>query len=290
MVLVDRLPTDPDGLGAVVRGLLVHNYQAQVLGLELPPERMADMQTVGAEGILDNVVRLDPGPLTAERPVERRMVGFCYHFALLHCALLRQAGTPARIRCGFAGYFEPGRWIDHWVVDWWDGHGWRRSDPQTGRGDLSGEDFQDGVTAWRAVRAAPGHADSYGVGEMWGWDELRGTLINDVAALNKVEVSGWHWCERLRVEPIAEPHEELDAALDVLARLAAEAASINELSAAYELYPDVQPPPGASNFPSPLLTAFPAFRGLARPEYSVGRDRQRNRDVPRSSQGGPASA
>jgi hypothetical protein len=36
----------------------------------------------------------------------------------------------------------------------------------------------------------------------------------------------------------------LDAALDVLARLAA-AASIAELSEAYELYPDVQPPPDA---------------------------------------------
>jgi transglutaminase-like putative cysteine protease len=23
------------------------------------------------------------------------MVGFCYHFALLHCALLRATGTPA---------------------------------------------------------------------------------------------------------------------------------------------------------------------------------------------------
>jgi transglutaminase-like putative cysteine protease len=61
------------------------------------------MQTVGAEAILDNVFSLDPAPLSIERPAERRMVGFCYHFALLHCALLRATGTPARIRCGFAG-------------------------------------------------------------------------------------------------------------------------------------------------------------------------------------------
>lgn len=242
-VLTAELPGDPDGLGGIVRGVLVHNFQ--VLGLELPPERLSDMQTVGAERILDNVVRLDPSPLAVERPLQRRMVGFCYHFALLHCALLRHAGTPARVRCGFASYFEPGRWIDHWVVEWWDGKGWRLNDPQIGRGDLSGEDFRDGVTAWSSSRADPGRAGSYGNGELWGWDELRGSLINDVAALNKVEVSGWYWCERLRVEPRAEPHEELDTALDVLARLAAAAASIAELNEAYELYPDVQPPPDA---------------------------------------------
>jgi Transglutaminase-like superfamily len=244
-VLATELPTDPDGLGAVVRGVLVHNFHAKVLGLELPPERMSQMQTACAERILDNVVGLDPSPLAVERPPQRRMVGFCYHFALLHCALLRQAGTPARARCGFASYFVPGQWIDHWVVEWWDANGWRLHDPQIGRDGLGEDDFRDGVTAWSSVRADPGQAGSYGNGELWGWDELRGTLINDVAALNKVEISGWYWCERLRVDPITEPHTELDAALDVLARLAAAAATIAELSEAYELYPDVQPPPGA---------------------------------------------
>jgi transglutaminase-like putative cysteine protease len=72
------------------------------------------------------------------------MVGFCYHFALLHCALLRATGAPARIRCGFAGYFEPQRWIDHWVVEYWNGDGWLLTDPQIGRGNLTGEHFQDG--------------------------------------------------------------------------------------------------------------------------------------------------
>lgn len=244
-VMAAELPSDPQRLGEVVRGLLVHNYQVKFRGLEVPPERMAHMQTVGAERILDNVICLDASPLTLERPLERRMVGFCYHFALLHCALLRNAGNPARVRCGFASYFEPGRWIDHWVVQWWDGRGWRLNDPQTGRGDLSEEDFRDGVMAWSSARAVPSQAGSYGNGELWGWDELRGSLINDVAALNKIEISGWYWCQRLRVEPKTEPHEELDMSLDVLARLGAAAASIAELKQAYELYPDVHPPANA---------------------------------------------
>jgi hypothetical protein len=80
------LPADPDALSAIVRGLLVHNFTAKVQGLTFPTERMSHMQTAGAEAILDNVFGLDPAPLGFERPAERRMVGFCHHFALLHCA------------------------------------------------------------------------------------------------------------------------------------------------------------------------------------------------------------
>lgn len=228
-----------------MRGLLVHNFAAKVQGLRFSDERMAHMQTVGAEAILDNVFGLDPADLGVERPVERRMVGFCYHFALLHCALLRATGTPARIRCGFAGYFVAGRWIDHWVVEYWDGDGWRLTDPQIGRAGLTGEDFQDGPSGWSRCRGGASLPAVYGNGELWGWDELRGSLINDVAALNKVEVAGWYWCERLKVDPLDEPHDELDASLDVLSRRAATAESVEAIKACFDLYPELQPPAGA---------------------------------------------
>jgi Transglutaminase-like superfamily len=208
-----------------VRGLLIHNLEAKIRGLQLPDDRMAHMQTVGAEAILDNVISLDPGPLGRNRPAERRMIGFCYHFALLHCALLRATGTPARARSGFAGYLEAQRWIDHWVVEYWDGGSWRLTDPQTGRTGLTHDDFQDGPTAWDRCRGGGSMPVLYGNTKLWGWDELRGSLINDVAALNKVEVAGWHWCDRIRVDPLDQPHDELDASLDILARLAATARS-----------------------------------------------------------------
>ncbi|WP_433296207.1 transglutaminase-like domain-containing protein [Actinoplanes sp. CA-030573] len=239
------LPTGPEALGAIVRGLLIHDYTARVQGLRFSAERMAHKETVGAEAILDNVIGIDPAPLASERPVERRMYGFCYHFALLHCALLRVTGTPARIRCGFAGYFVAQRWIDHWVVEYWDGSGWTLTDPQTGRSGLTRDDFQDGVTAWQLCRDGASPPAAYGNGELWGWDELRGSLINDVAALGKVEVAGWYWCDRLQVEPLDQPHDELDESLDVLARLAAAAESSEELEKCLARYPEFQPPAGA---------------------------------------------
>lgn len=243
-VLSRGLPTEPEALGAIVRGLLVHNLAVKFQGLSFPAGRMRHMQTVGAEAILDNVFGLDPAPIGFARPVERRMVGFCYHFALLHCALLRAVGTPARARCGFVSYFGARRWIDHWVTEYWDGEGWRLTDPQTGRANLTGDDFQSGVTAWIACRAGASPA-LYGNGELWGWDELRGSLINDVAALNKVEIPGWYWCNRLEVEPLDQPHEELDTSLDDLARLASAAESVERLKECFDLYPDLQPPADA---------------------------------------------
>ena len=35
------LPADPEALGAIVRGLLIHNYTAKVQGLHFPAERTA---------------------------------------------------------------------------------------------------------------------------------------------------------------------------------------------------------------------------------------------------------
>lgn len=239
------LPADPEALSAVVRNLVIHNHTAEVQGLRFSAERRAHMQTVGAEAILGNVISIDAAPLGTTRPVEQRMFGFCYHFALLHCALLRATGTPARIRCGFAGYFAARRWIDHWVVEYWDGARWILTDPQTGRTNLTQDDFQDGVTAWNLCRSGAFPSTAYGNGELWGWDELRGSLINDVAALNKVEVAGWYWCDRLQVEPLDQPHEELDESLDHLAQLTAAAKSVDDLRRCFDLHPTLKPPPNA---------------------------------------------
>src|ERR1700761_3291572 len=77
------LPADPEALSAIVRGLLIHNFTAKVQGLTFPAERMSHMQSVGAGAIWHSVFGLAPSPLSVGRPAERRMVGFCYHFALL---------------------------------------------------------------------------------------------------------------------------------------------------------------------------------------------------------------
>lgn len=242
--LIRELPDQPEALSAIVRGLLIHNFTVSTTGMELPSDRMSQLKTVGAGAIVDNVLELDPAPLDVERQPERRMVGFCYHFALLHCGLLRAVGIPARTRCGFARYFQRQKWIDHWVVEHWQRGAWRLVDPQLGR-DLTAEDFQNGATAWRRCRDGQAAPEAYGNGELWGWDELRGSLINDVAALAKIEIAGWYWCDAIAVEPIDRPHEDLDASLDALARRSATADSAQAVTDTYEAHPEFHPPKDA---------------------------------------------
>ena len=46
--------------------------------------------------------------------------------------MLREQGIPARSRCGFGAYFEPGKFIDHWVCEYWNAGDsrWKLVDPQ----------------------------------------------------------------------------------------------------------------------------------------------------------------
>ncbi|MEO6158019.1 MAG: transglutaminase-like domain-containing protein, partial [Ilumatobacteraceae bacterium] len=122
----------PNALGKVVRGVIIHNWMAAIRGIESTPECDA-MQITGAAPLIEHILEIDSDPIDVKRPAERRMIGFCYHFAVLHCALLRAKGVAARTRCGFASYFDKGKWVDHWVVEYWDGDRWHLHDPQIGR-------------------------------------------------------------------------------------------------------------------------------------------------------------
>ncbi len=129
------------------------------------------------------------------------MVGYCYHFAVLHCAFLRAKGVPSRARCGFAAYYREGAWIDHWVVEYWNQGGWVVIDPDSARDAVSPDDFHHAGLAWQLCRAGSEDPSRHGNYELWGWDELRGSLINDIGALNKVEVGEWEsWCDRIAIE------------------------------------------------------------------------------------------
>ena len=126
------------------------------------------------------------------------MVGTCRHFAVLACALLRYRGIPARVRCGFATYLQPGQGLDHWIAEYWAaaGAGWVRIEAEIlGQSivqrphDLQPGEFLTGGEAWSAYRRREIDAAVFGVyaTENWGPAEIRGSAVKDLAALNKVE-------------------------------------------------------------------------------------------------------
>jgi hypothetical protein len=200
------LPSDPLGLCAVARGVIVHEFLATSLyGVEIPPARADEVETRPAAAIVETIQDLDARPLVQSRPPERRMFGNCRQFSTLSCALLRRAGIPARARCGFGTYFEAGKYIDHWVVEYWDGSraGWRRVDTQLDEvqhdamsidfdaTDVPSERFVTGGEAWHLVRAGSADPDAFGILEFWGRTMLRGNALRDLAALNKMELLPW---------------------------------------------------------------------------------------------------
>jgi hypothetical protein len=70
--------------------------------------------------MLAEFFRRDPKGLTAERNVEDKLVLTCRYIAILMASILKAKGIPARVRSGFAGYFEGEKdaW-DHWITQYW---------------------------------------------------------------------------------------------------------------------------------------------------------------------------
>ncbi len=204
--LFDGLPTEISELVEVVQGLLIHVFWAERYGLKLPEERKE--QEVNLRGVaqkLKRIQELDTALLTVERPPEGKLVGNCRDFSVLLCAMLRHQGIPARARCGFATYFLPDHYEDHWVCEHWkaDERRWVMVDAQLDAFqrealgiafdplDVPHGQFVTGGRAWQMCRADEADPDKFGIFEWRGIWFVRGDLIRDFLALNKVEILPW---------------------------------------------------------------------------------------------------
>lgn len=202
--LLDDLPSDLAGVARVVQGLVYHYMAGQYMFGYCPPqERMAEIDTRYAERILARLIELDDRPLTEPRAYEDRIVGCCRDFSLLACAILRHQGTPARLRYGFASYFDAGYWGDHVIVEAWNGSRWQRFDPQLAGVfktdydlfDIPAAAFATGGRAWQMCRNEGADPLRFGLGphveDVRGWWFVRGRLQLDLASLNKQELLCW---------------------------------------------------------------------------------------------------
>lgn len=203
----ERLPATPDGLRELLHGLVIHCDLLHLYGLPAEADPPAEIHLRPATELLAALRARADLPLTVPRPPERRLRGSCRHFAVLLCALLRAQGTPSRVRAGFAGYFEPGQWEDHWIVEYattQDG-GWRRADAELDPvevreyhitfdpGDLPADAFLTGAQAWRRHRRGEVDASRFGFADDRGAHLIAGSVLRDLAALNKNEMLPWDY-------------------------------------------------------------------------------------------------
>lgn len=149
----------------------------------------------------------------------------------MSCAFLRYRGIAARVRCGFATYFQPGQGLDHWITEYRNRDGrWIRIDSEIlggtvldHPGDLRPGEFLSGGEAWAAFRRGEIDAARFGVygTPNWGPAEIRGNAVKDLAALNKVEMLPWDEWGRMTAAYRGETGEDYDGLLDEIATVCA---------------------------------------------------------------------
>jgi len=199
------LPTDIAALVKTIQGLVVHVHWAERYGLKLSAQRRAEVQLRKTEPMLQRILELDARPLTELRPLEKRLAGNCRDFSTLLCSILRSQGVPARARCGFATYFWPEKYEDHWVCEYWrqeEGR-WILVDAQIDalQQQVLGIDFDTldvprdkfvvAGKAWYMCRQGEADPGDFGIFDMRGLWFIRGNLVRDIAALNKMELLPW---------------------------------------------------------------------------------------------------
>jgi hypothetical protein len=271
--LFDDLPQDLAGISRVAQGLVYHYVADQyIYGYVPPSERMPEIDTRYMEAMLARLIEMDNRPLSEPRAYEHRLVGCCRDFSLLACAILRHQGTPARLRYGFSGYFDPGYWGDHVVVEAWNGTRWQRFDPELPPAfskefsvlDMPDHVFATGGRAWQMCRDEGADPARFGLGpkvpEVSGWWFIRGRLQLDLAALNKQEMLCWDQWAYADEESVVSEDEE--ALLDSAATLSLEADS-TIICALWETEPRLQPPATVTCF-SPAQGSHPVTVRLSR--------------------------
>jgi hypothetical protein len=205
--LFDQLPRDVAGLTRVVQGLLLHEFAADWYGVSLSDERRSESHIRPVERMLERLLALDDRPLSVARPPERRLVGVCRHFVVLLLAMLRAKGVPARGRCGFGSYFNPGYFEDHVVCEYWNAAEarWALADPQFDEVwrtrlkiehdvlDVPRDRFVIASDAWKQCRAGEADPSRFGIfkGDLRGSWFVANSLVRDVGTLNKAEMLPW---------------------------------------------------------------------------------------------------
>ena len=217
--LFQSLPTSVVELVKLVQNVTIHVFWAERYGYKIPTERMAELQLRSISRRLERTMQLDSQPFDVERPVNQKLIGNCRDHSLLLTAFLRYQGVPARARCGFACYFLPNHFEDHWVTEYWDQSRarWVLVDAQLDALqaetleisfdplDVPRSQFLVGGQAWQLCRSGQQDPSLFGIFDMSGLGFVRGNLVRDLAALNKVELLPWDCWGVILAEDIDNP-------------------------------------------------------------------------------------
>lgn len=273
---IQALPSDIISLHHAANQLVLH-YRA--LADHVLPERRQEIHTRYADAMFTRIFTRGPGAtLSEDRGRQDKTVGCCRDSALLFVSLARSKGYGARIRIGFAAYFNPGYMLDHTVAEIWDPAEtrWRLVDadvPATISVEVGGKkvdpldlrpgiDFVTAPELWALARAGKiTDVDRYtGYPEasagIRGWPFIAHNVLHDLAALEKKELllwDEWGWLEYAEQVPeerlpmldeVTEVTKHREVAIeDVKKLMARDDIAIPDTAMLYDPYGEAPPKP-----------------------------------------------
>lgn len=208
----EKLPNGMEELCNIIHGLIIHRDNTEDLyGFKPSLTECEEVNTRYVKDILKKILRKNDSPFILKRDPRKRFFGSCRDFALMLCSILRFKKVPARLRCGFSAYFEPGLYWDHWVCEYWNKNKWTLVDPEVGEKerqgygvsstlnivDLPRDQFLTAGQAWNIFRTGKENPNLFGAHniEIYGAWFIRANVLRDLAALNKIELLPWDYTE-----------------------------------------------------------------------------------------------
>ncbi len=130
---LQSLPDDIEEIGKLIRWSLIHRTTLEWENggtntdlkfgdmKQVPWYRQAeDDNLVTTAAMLAELFRRDKRGFTMEMKVENKLILTCRFAAILMASILKSKGIPARVRSGFAGYWDGAEVSsDHWITQYW---------------------------------------------------------------------------------------------------------------------------------------------------------------------------
>lgn len=204
--MVDKLPQTIEGIVQVVQNIILHEHWVGHYGVKLDDNKQKEPWIRSVNDKLILLREKGYTHVTDRLDQESKIIGICRDFTLLSVSLCREVGIPARARCGFATYLEKGKYIDHWLLEYWnyDTQKWTYVDSQLdpiqqnilkipfNPLDVNESFFLTGAKAWELCRSGQLEAELFGIYQWWGYDYIVGNLLLDANALLKLPMHPWN--------------------------------------------------------------------------------------------------
>jgi len=231
--MVKDLPRDIPSIVKVVQNCLIHQHWAKQYGIDVNESNIFEVNIREVENKLKRLNQKGITNIIEPITLDNKLIGICRDFTVLMTSLCRELNIPARSRCGFADYFEEGKYIDHWVCEVWDKNEerWIMIDAQLDEYqskaleiifnpiDIKDQHFITADQAWLMCRDNQTDPNIFGIFKWWGYDYLRCNLILDANSLVGMAMQPWDFWDGYKSLPIEEWTEDNYREMDKLACL-----------------------------------------------------------------------